>query len=1277
MNRLFLSVFILFSLSSFSQKCILPVSISWENPVDNYNSSSDNKVIYFSNAKYYDNNSLPFFENNIPLQSTEIINNANIEEPVFITPSEEELNILSTNKIIISNENILINTRYEIAAKKRSGILSFIPFRKNVTTGKIEKLKSADIIFEKTPVLNSTKQKHSYAENSLLSTGTWYKLKVKEEGVYKITYNDLIQQGIDVSSINPLNIRIFGNGGGMLTEANWESNFDDLIENAIYVEGESDGVFNANDYILFYGQAATKVNYDTLKNIFYHVNNIYSDYTYYFINFNSQPGKRIATQASETSTPNYIITKFNDFYYHEKDSINILKSGKEWYGEYFDGISEKNITFKIPNIDISTPAILKLNIAARNSNDTSIIEFSTDNKNKSFTIQPIPAGFTADYAIIGEDSLSFPPNDENINVNIKNTTAGAVAWLNFIEINAVRNLIFSSPQMLFRNTSCIGTGKITEFKLANVSPDIKIWDITDPFNISNQEFSINAATASFSLATDSLKQFIAFDYTNFYKSEFIGKVENQNIHGSTTPDMVIVTNPLFKTQAQRIANIHETLDNFNVAIYTPEEIYNEFSSGSPDITAIRNMMRMFYDRSDATNDYHKYLLLFGDASYDYKGILPGNTNFVPTYQSHSSLVLVTSYLTDDYYGVLDSTEGYYSNGSLDIGIGRFPVKTIEEAQGVVNKIEAYLSKNDTYTETNGCNTYTQENSGDWRNISCFIADDEDNDLHIDHAETIAKYVDTTYNNNNVYKIYLDAYKQFDNSYPDVNKAIDEQLQRGCLLLNYTGHGGETGLAGEGIVQISDILKWSNINNMPAFITASCEFSRFDDPSRTSAGELVLLNPHGGGIALFTTTRIAFAYSNLNFNKSFCKNVFLKDSINGYPRLGDILSKCKNENGCIINIRHIVLLGDPALRLSYPENTVVTTHINNHEIQTVPDTLIPLKQYTIKGIIQDAGGNKLSNFNGLIYPTVYDSKIWNTTLANDATSIPYLFNTQEKIIFKGKTSVINGDFEFSFVVPKDLNIDYGQARISYYAKNEYTDANGYYEGSDFMIGGIESTTTNDDKGPDIKLYINDTTFISGGTTDANPIFIAYLEDTTGIQCTGYELGHDMVATLDDSVKYILNDYYTPEMNTYKKGIINFPFTSLSEGIHTINLKAWDIANNSSSTTIPFIVTKPGNLSFKNLFNFPNPFNESTCFYFEHNQPCCDIDVEIEIFNITGLLVKEIKQTILTSGNNFNTLCWDGCDNAGNRLNSGVYLYRIKVISGNDSWLESTNRLIILR
>ncbi len=1235
------------------------------------NDADSVKFVSFEGANY--KNYLPYYFNKIKVDGNYFYS-AILKEESFQPCSTEEIKLIPANKI---TNSVIITANVSMQRRQPFLCISFFPFRTNSATGKIEKLISFNIEVIQGAPITKAKAKNVYADNSVLASGKWYKIAVADNGIYKLTYNDLVTLGMDVSSIDPKNIRIYGNGGGMLPEDNFIPRNDDLVENAIYVYGEADGTFDNSDYILFYGKSPVSWKLDTLDKKFHHQTNYYSDATYYFITADLGPGKRIASQFSTTSPANKVITKFDDYLCHEKDSVNLILSGKEWFGENFDILTSYSFNFPFPNIDGSSKVYVKTDIASRYSypNYSSYIVNANGNSQTS-TINGVNGQY--EYASTASNTFSFFPTSSDINVTITKNTPNAVGWLNYIEINAARNLTLSGSQLIFRSISSAGIGNISEYTVANMTSNCKIWEVTNPLNIKEQSFTSTGNDAVFRVATDSLREFIAFNGSSYKTATLIGRVENQNLHALNQADIIIVAYPDFISEAYRYANIHNTYDNYSSVVVTPSQIYNEFSSGAQDVTAIRDFVKMFYDRATNENEMPKYLLLFGDASYDYKNRLPNNTNYVPTFQSPDGTDMSDSYATDDFFGFLDDYDGPYVNSLLDIGIGRFPVKTTEEADVMVNKINYYLTKNNPNNTQSGCASYSSSISGDWRNTVCFVADDEEMDF-FNSAESLSTFIDTTYNNYNIDKIYCDAYVQQTGAggqrYPDVNDEINKRVEKGALIVNYIGHGGEVGWALERILQVSDIESWTNINNMPMFLTATCEFSRYDDPGRTSAGEMVLLNKAGGGIALLTTSRLAYASSNQVLNTIFYQNVFKK--INGsYQSLGDLTMLSKNGAS---NVRNFILLGDPALKLSYPENTVVTKNINGHASGSVSDTLKALSKVTISGIIQDSTGQKLTNFNGIVYPTVYDKKTLTSTLGNDGTSLIRSFYIQKSVLYKGKVSVNNGNFSFTFVVPKDIAYNYGIGRISYYAEDGNTNANGFYENNSFIIGGSDTNALPDNIGPDIGLYLNDTNFVYGGITDEKPILLAFVSDSNGINTVGNGIGHDIVAVIDENTdkSIVLNDYYEADLNSYQKGKIRYPLTKLSDGKHTLHLKVWDIYNNSSEANTEFVVAQSGQLALSHVLNYPNPFTTRTSFFFEHNQPCCALDVQIQIFTITGRLIKTIEQSVQTMGFRAEPIEWDGLDDFGDPIAKGVYIYKLKAKNDKGYKAEKIEKLVILR
>ena len=1083
---------------------------------------------------------------------------------------------------------------------------------------------------------------------------------MQQDGVYKISYSNLSDLGINTSNLSCDKIRIFGNGGGMLPKLNNDFRHDGLQENAIkVVDNNNNGVFESGDYILFFGQSPDRWNYNETDNRFHHQKNLFSRKTYYFITTDmGNGGKRIQSK----STPNFdvSVSEFDDFAFHEQDLENFIKSGAQWYGEKFDLTNTYNFSFSFPNIDDSTPVYIKTSVAARSFSASSFLVKTNSTNIQSISVAQADPHYTADYAKLSSSSATFTgqPNME-ISVSYNQPQNTSVGWLNFLELNARRQLKMSGNQMLFRDVQSVADSVNAKFVISNATSNLIVWDVTNSVNIKERVASFSSSKTTFISSTDSLKEYLAFNGNSFYSTELIGKISNQNLHGSSDDvEYVIVSHPNFLSAANDLAAYHEQQDGINTIVVTPQQIYNEFSSGAQDISAIRDFMRMFYKKP---NSKIKYLLLFGDGSYDPLNRISSNTNFIPSFQSNNSVSPTQSYVTDDYFGLLDDSEGNFANDLVDIGIGRFPVQTLTEANNMVDKVKRYNGK---------------MSFGDWRNKVTFIADDgdaADGNTHMWQADSLANIIDDNYKNINIKKIYLDAFTQESTPggprSPDAQKAITESVEKGSLLINYSGHGGELGWTKERILEVGQINKWENENNLPLFVTATCEFSRFDDPDRISAGEYTLLNKNGGAIALLSTTRLVYASPNYFLNKQFVKVLFEKENGES-PRLGDLFRQTKVNSGTALNNRNFTLLGDPALCLAYPDLNVSTTAIS--------DTISALGEVTISGKIEDENGTLASNFNGVVFPTVYDKQEILKTLGQESsTQMPY--RSQNNILYKGKASVTNGTFSFSFIVPKDIAYNFGSGRISYYAvsADSLQDASGYDES--FTIGGTSSNITADFDGPEIELFINNEQFVSGGMTNEDPLLFAILNDFSGINTVGNGIGHDIIAVLDNETNQSisLNDYYTADIDNYKSGSVAYPFYDLEKGHHTLHLKVWDVFNNSAEQEIDFYVTDAIDFTLSELLNYPNPFKEYTNFYFQHNRAGEILEVELQIFDLSGRMVASIKENKYDEGYRVGPINWDGTTNSGEKLGAGIYVYRFNV-KAEDGTLESkAEKLIILR
>ena len=1096
--------------------------------------------------------------------------------------------------------------------------------------------------------------------SSVLAQGDWYKIATNKSGVYQLTYSSLEGLGVDVNSLQISAIKLFGNGGGMLPKLNSDFRHDDLVENAIKVyDSNKNGVFESSDYILFYGESPHIWNYNAQSGLFQHETHLFSDEVNYFLTIDSQSdGKRIPSQQliqNATKT----ITSFNDFSFHENESENLINSGKEWFGERFDIQNSQSFNFTFSNLDQSSPVSVKTAVVARSFVASSFSVKANSTQLNAINVNKVVSTYATEYAKTASVTSSFNANSSAISITLdySSTDNGALAWLNYIEINARRGLKMSGNTLLFRDALSLGN-EVGIFELSNANSGISIWDITDPTSVAQMSTTINGSILSFNDSVNELHEYIAFNSSAYLTPILKGEVANQNLHNIPSDvEYVIVSHPNFLSAAERLADFHASQDNLKSVIVTPDQIYNEFSSGAQDVSAIRNFLRMLYKRQDSKL---KYVLLFGDGSYDPKNRVEDNTNFIITYQSVNSTHKTLSYVTDDYFGILDDHEGLFNNDLVDIGVGRFPVSTLSQANVLVDKVERY---------------YAKESFGSWRNNIAFIADDgdgSDGNTHMWQADSLANIVDDNYNDINIEKIYLDNYLQESttggNRSPDAQAAINNRINKGALLINYTGHGGQLGWTNERILEVKQINEWSNSNKLPLFMTATCNFSHFDNPAETSAGEYVLLNSNGGAIALLSTTRLVYSAPNYNLNTKFIKTLFEKTG-GEFPRLGDVFKQTKVLSGTSANNRNFTLLGDPALCLAYPKYNVETTSIT--------DTLKALGEVNISGEVQDDLGI-LDSFNGTVYVTVYDKEIIRTTLGQEScTPMPY--RNQNNILYKGAATVTDGEFSFSFIVPKDIAYNYGAGKISYYAvsdDDDPVDAGGSDEG--FVIGGTADDIVYDYEGAELKLFINTRNFLDGGITDANPVLLADVFDFSGINTVGNGIGHDITAVLDGNTAnpYVLNDFYEAAKDNYTKGVISFPFYDLEKGEHTLTLKVWDVFNNSSEATITFVVADENEFTISDYITYPNPFSNSTDIYFQHNKANQNLDVVLEIYSITGTLVKRQEESYSDNGYRIGPIPWNGKDEYGGQLSAGMYIAKLGVSSSDGDFTSKSIRIILL-
>lgn len=1103
---------------------------------------------------------------------------------------------------------------------------------------------------------------------SVLSTGNWFKFSINQNGIYKLDAQKLKSIGINLSSIDPRTIKIYSQQGNMLAELNSEFRYDDLPENSIIVNGESDGVFNDNDFILFYGESPVKWSYNSSKNRDEHQNNIYSDKTYFFLTYGGTNGKRMLSKTDGNNlTAEKIFTSFNHRELHELELENYCNEGKVVYGEKFDQKTSYTFNYNFDNLDVNTPLSLVYSLYAVSPAASA---FTVNINNLGNKVNPVGA-LIGDYLPCNEGTgiqtliQSVSSSNFNINFTYNKSTSSSFGHLDFFEIHGVRQLKYSEGLMYFKNYESKDYNT-SEYQISNVPNGIVLYDVTNPYDIKIQPYFTDNNNIVFRDQNNkNLKSYLLSD-GNTLSPNFESTIANQNLHGVNLADFIIISHPNFLDAANKLAEFHRTYDNMNVYVTTPQLIYNEFSCGSQDISAIRDFLRHVYLANTNPANQLKYALLMGDASFDYKDIISNNTNFVPVYESPDN-----SFCSDDFYGYFDADEGSLDpNHKLEISVNRLPVNTADEANAVVNKIIHY-KKPETY--------------GEWRNSLCFIGDDFDKgwepDYFLTDFEEITKKLDTTYRHLLFQKIYSDAYRQLNlggsQRYPDVYNDISKEFNKGGLIFNYIGHGGPAYLADEKIFDIPLINSINNMNNIPAFFTATCSFTGFDNARVRSAGEYLILNPNGGAIANFTTTRIVDAQNNANLTKEFWNNCAFVKIGGKYPKLGDIYKKLKNRINPSLNDRMFTLLADPALTLNYPNQVVVIDSIINNSQNKSTDTLNALSKMTFVGHIEDQNGNPITDFNGLLYPTILDKESSFTTLANDALGLKRNFKAYSNILYKGSSTVNSGKFRFTCIIPKDIAYNYGIGKISLYAHTNSDDATGYQK---ITVGGTEKNIAIDTKGPDIELFIDDYSFVSGGLTDNTPIFLAKIYDENGINTSGSGIGRDMLVIIDKGTNkektFVVNKYYKALLNSYTNGELNYQGDYIEAGKHTYTLKVWDSYNNSMEETIEFVIGNTDEFRIEHVYNYPNPFSTNTKFLFNHNDAGDNLQVIITISTISGKVIKSIEKNIEAATSLVSDVEWNGRDDYDDKLSKGVYIYKIIVKNSKGEKAEKTEKLVIL-
>lgn len=1075
---------------------------------------------------------------------------------------------------------------------------------------------------------------------SVLSDHSWYKVGIVEDGVYGIDYASLQSLGVDVQSIDPLRIRLYGNAPGILPEGNNEERYDDLTEIAIQVTGSEDGSFDTNDRILFYANGPVNMRRNEL-NMFDYERNPYTDTIFYFLCVDADGlGLRIQEKPSvQTGPETPVVTSYQDFIWQESEEVSPYASGRTWYGDLITGQDGfREFVYDLPDRDVAHPVRIDSKVLGRNTDSfTYNLKINDLNIVSGFAFR---AYKQREYGVEhnADRSLIVKINPIKVRYEINPSSSNPMLFIDYFTLDFWRALRFRDHGVGFRILPEQIIDFVGKVQVEDVHPGVYCWDVTDPLHPYLQQVQIQSGIMSFGIDDTMERRFHLFDMDGIRQVASMYPIGHQNLHGITDAELLIITPRVFWSQSEALADFHREMDAMNCVTVDVKEIYNEFGTGISDPTAIRDFIRMVYLRSQGNL---KYVLLMGKGTHDFRCIKGVDNNFVPSYQAATNAHLeVDSKCSDDYYALMDADEGLNCEGLVDLGVGRLPITTPEQGDAMVEKIKHYAD--------------LSHNHGLWKNNHLLVAD---NDVitYPNYAETLGLILDTIFHQVNVQKLYLDSYPLVTTPsgvrVPQANEVLMDDLEKGVCVMSYTGHGGVKGLATEQVVSVSDIQSMDNYDRLPFVHTATCEFSKFDNPTEVSAGELMMLNPHGGAIAMLTTVRPTHAHNNQYFSRSFHERVYEKSGLQNL-RMGDIYRLTKTDRYSKANIVY-VLFGDPALRFNYPIDEVQTERLEGDAVRKV------------EGFVSRPGGAIDNQFNGELDFRVYDQKTNYSTLGQfDGNVMDYSFF--HDVLFEGKVSVVNGRFSLQFPVPANISFGNNTARLSYYAYDSIrnVEANGVYE--DLFLNG---SATVDNQGPDIHLYWNSPDFENGSSVTRRGVLYADLFDEHGIYHYNVSIGRDLVlkSSIPEYDNMILNDCYEPALDDYRRGRVAIAVGDLEDGTYSFSLKAWDTQNNSSEAEIVFVVQQGALLS--QVYNKPNPFADETWFTFTHGDMTDHLSVVVEVFDVLGRRVAMFQRETESNEGVVTPIGWNG-----SALRSGLYLYRLTVTNSEGKSRTVSQRMI---
>lgn len=1087
-----------------------------------------------------------------------------------------------------------------------------------------------------------------------MPAGEVYQFHVTEDGVYRIDYELLKEAGVAVNQLDPNQIHVYSQRGGAVPQSNLME-VPQLTELAIYPLGFTDSTFDQEDYFLVYAEGPDQMVYDPLNNFYEIQQNPYARENFLFLVIEDKPLNIIPKKPSLAFGWGSPVETYVGVYHHERQETNIVSSGREWFGEAFE---EENPTLIIPfqtaAVVAGSEAKLKTSIVSIASTKSSY-EVSL-NQQAVGTVEPNAAqqtlyGYRGRSATVQYNARLESEELGSPTVQINSIDDGGVGYLDYVTLNLEHPLRYAGQPALFRNPM-MSVQSISQFRIQQPNDNMLVWDITDPLQVEQQRWNLVNERATFQVFADTLRQYIMFmpdDVT--LRPTFTGKVTHRDILNADAPELLIITTEALQSEAERLAQFRREHDQLSVQVSLLSDVYRTFSAGRQDVTAIRNYIRHLYNQDNSL----RYVLLFGDASYNYLKA-EGNTNVVPTYQSYESLHNVHSYASDDYFGFLDAQEGQWRESTqalphdLDIAIGRLPVNSQEEAKVVVDKLIHYATHPATL--------------GKWKQHLLFVADDGDENKHQRRSDFLASQAESQ----TVFqaeRLFMDAYPQAERSAPLIRNKLDQKIRQGIFLVDFIGHGGETAWADERILDLPMIDAWENYDQLPIFLTATCEFGRYDDPRRQSGAERALLNPEGGAIAMLTTARPVFTGANFEISSAFYQ-VLVSSDLSQF-RLGDIFRETKNQGISGTSNRNFTLLGDPSMSLAIPQREAVITDWQANP--TSGDTLRPLQVVTLQGEIQDEN-NTDTQFNGTVFIDFFAQPQPKSTLGTEGTEV-LEYNDRDARIFQGKASVNSGMFTATLRVPKNLSPEVGSGNIRMYAEDieRQVDAMGRFD--ELSLGGLPLEADADSAPPKVQLFLNQISYPATTVVYDKPMLLVELADPSGINTLPGE--YAIRLSIDGEAEQEIQDWYETELDDPSVGHITFPLPYLPPGNHSLILQASDNYLNTTQQTLDFTIVPDSVFILETFAVYPNPTFDEVSFNFSVN-PDSDPDrIEVHLLSPTGELMTKWEENF-SNDIDESTFRRSLITDVPQTLVPGIYLYRFYLYGEQNQVVSRTGRLI---